>query len=198
MKLYVSPGACSMSCHIAFEEAGLPVEVTVAKDDSAWKSVGELNSQGAVPVLVMNDGTVLTQNIAILNFVAEKAPQAGLLPDLGSLDRAFAFQWLSWVASDLHPAFSPLFNPASTEEVRKAHVEKVQKLFAQVDRHMEGREFVAGNRFSIADAYLFTVYGWAAFLKIPTDSYSNMKAYCGRIAKRPGVYAAMKREGIVS
>jgi glutathione S-transferase len=186
-----------MSCHIAFEEAGLPVEVQVAKDEAAWKQIGELNPQGAVPILVMNDGKVVTQNIAILNFVAENAPQAGLLPAIGSLDRAHAFQWLSFVASDLHPAFSPFFNPALTEEARKAQMEKLDKLLTIVDKHMAGREFVAGNHFSVADAYLFTVFGWTSFLKISTDKYTNMTDYCSRIAKRPGVYAAMKREGIV-
>jgi glutathione S-transferase len=197
MKLYVSPGACSMSCHIAFEEAGIPVEVQVAKDEAAWKRIGELNPQGAVPILVMNDGKILTQNIAILNFVAENAPQAGLLPAVGSLDRAYAFQWLSFVASDLHPAFGPFFNPALPEEARKAQMEKLDKLLTLVDQHMAGREFVAGSQFSVADAYLFTVFGWTSFLKIPTEKYTNMTAYCGRIAKRPGVIAAMKREGII-
>lgn len=196
MKLFVSPGACSMSCHIAFEEAGLPVEVVVAKDEATWKKIGEMNPQGAVPILVMNDGKILTQNIAILNFVAESAAQANLLPKLGSMDRAYAFQWLSWVASDLHPAFGPLFNPQLGEDARKAQIEKVQKLLAQVDRHMEGRQFVVGDHFTIADAYLFTVYGWTGFQKIPTDQYRNMTDYCSRMAMRPGVQAAMKREGL--
>lgn len=197
MKLYVSPGACSMSCHIAFEESGLPVEVEVAKNDASWVKVNELNPQGAVPVLVMKDGQVLTQNIAILNFVAENAPQAGLLPEMGTLDRALAFQWLSWVASDLHPAFSPLFNPHLAAEARTMQVEKLQKLLAQADRHMSGRQFVAGDQFSVADAYLFTVYGWASYQKIPTEQYRNMTEYCGRIAKRPAVQAVMKREGLI-
>jgi glutathione S-transferase len=197
MKLFVSPGACSMSCHIAFQESGLPFEAYVAKDDSAWKKIGELNPQGAVPVLVLNDGKVLTQNIAILLFVTENAPQAKLLPNGSALERAYVYQWLSWVGSDLHPAFSPLFNPSITEEARKAQIEKVEKLLAQADRHLNGKEYVAGDQFSVADAYLFTVYGWTKFLKVPTDSYSNLNAYAARIAKRPAVVEVMKREGLL-
>jgi glutathione S-transferase len=186
-----------MSCHIAFEEAGIPVEVTVAKDDAAWKKIGEMNPQGAVPILVMNDGKILTQNIAILNFVAESKPEANLLPKMGTMDRAYAFQWLSWVASDLHPTFGPLFNPQIAPEARKAQIEKLEKLLIQADRHMEGRQFVAGDHFTIADAYLFTVFGWTSFLKVPTEQYRNMTDYCSRMAKRPGVQAAMKREGLI-
>jgi glutathione S-transferase len=186
-----------MSCHIAFEEAGLPVDVKIAKSDADWKEIGELNPQGAVPLVVLDDGKVLTQNIAILNYVSERAPQAGLLPKPGTLDRAYAFQWLSWVASDLHPAFGPLFNPSLSEDARKAAIAKVEALLSQVNRHMEGRTFVAGDQFSLADAYLFTVFGWTKFQKIPTDSYSNMNAYMARIAERPAVRNVMKREGLL-
>jgi glutathione S-transferase len=197
MKLYVSPGACSMSCHIAFEESGLAFEPQIATDDGVWQNIAQLNPQGAVPVLVMDDGKVLTQNIAILNFVAEKAPQAGLLPKAGTLERAQAFQWLSWVASDLHPAFGPLFNPSMTDEARQAQVSKVETLLSQAERHMEGRSYVAGDQFSVADAYLFTVYGWAGHLKISTSGYRNMNAFAARIAERPAVHAVMKREGLL-
>jgi glutathione S-transferase len=199
MKLYGAPGACSMSCHIALEESKIPFEASIAKfeERQGWQEIERLNPQGAVPVLVLDDGKVLTQNIAILTYVAERAPAAKLLPEPGTLERAQAYQWLSWVASDLHKAFGLLFNDATPEEAKKQGMASILDMLSQAERHLEGKEFLVGGRFGVADAYFFTVYGWSKWMDVPTDGYKNLNAYAGRILERPAVRAAMKREGLI-
>jgi glutathione S-transferase len=193
MKLYVSPGACSMSCHIAFEEAKLPFEAMISQTEEVQK----LNPMGAVPTLVMNDGKVLTQNIAILTYAANQPTGTHLLPKAGTFEYAKAYQWLSFVASDLHPSFSPLFNPATPEEQRKAAVERVIDLFNIADAALKDSKYIAGNEFTIADAYLFTVYGWSAHVKLDTSSFTHLNAFKARVFERPAVQAVMKREGLL-
>jgi glutathione S-transferase len=193
MKLYVSPGACSMSCHIAFEEAKLKFEPMISK----WDEVAQLNPQGAVPVLVMDDGQVLTQNVGILTYAADSAPNSGLLPKVGTFERAQAYKWLSWVASDLHPTFGPLFDDSLSEDSRKESVAEVQVLLEQADKHLAGKTYLVGDQFTAADAYLFVVYGWTKNLNVPTDKYRNLNSYASRIVERPAVQTVMKREGLI-
>lgn len=190
-KLYVSPGACSMSCHIAFEEAKLKFEPMIGK----WEDVAKLNPMGAVPVLVKEDGKVLTQNIAILSHAADQAP--ALMPKAGSFEHAQAMQWLSWVGTDLHPSCGPLFSDDLPEADRKESEEIVHKMYAIAEKHLEGKKFLVGDQFTIADAYLFTVYGWNKVLEIPVDKYRNLNAYASRIAERPAVHAVLTREGLI-
>lgn len=199
MKLYISPAACSLSCHIALEETGLPFETFLAKfgDRAQFAEIEKLNPQGAVPILVLNDGTVLTQNIGILTYIAEKAPQAKLLPPVGTLERAQTYQWASWVGADLHKAFGILFSDDITDQVRAEATARVKDLLIEADRHIQGKEFVAANQFTIADCYLFTIYGWCRWVELPTDPYKNLNAYAAKIAGRPAVQRAMKREGLV-
>lgn len=191
MQLFLSPGACAMSCHIAFEEARLKFEPMI----SQWDEVARLNPQGAVPVLVLDDREVLTQNVAILTYAAGLAPQ--LLPKHGTFEYVQAYQWLSWTASDLHPAFSPLFDDELPAADRAESEAEVHELLAQADKHLTGKTFLAGDQFTIADCYLFTVYGWARKLKLPTDAYAALNSYAGRIAERPAVQTVLKREGLI-
>lgn len=193
MKLYVSPGACSMSCHIAFEEAKLPFEAQISQADAVQK----LNPMGAVPVLVTDDGKTLTQNIAILTYAANQPSGAHLLPKAGTFAYFKAYQWLSFVASDLHPAFSPLFNPALDETQRKATTDRVLELLTIADAALKDSKFITGDEFTIADAYLFTVYGWANYHKIDTSGFANLNAFKGRVFERPAVQTVMKREGLL-
>jgi glutathione S-transferase len=192
-KLYVSPGACSMSCHIAFEEAQLKFEPLVSK----WDEIVKLNPMHAVPVLVLEDGKVLSQNIAILLHIANQAPQADLLPKAGTWEYDQCVQWLSWVASDLHPAFSPLFNDQLPEDQRKAGELKVQRLLAVAEEQLAGKNFLLGNRLSVADCYLFAVYGWCKVVELPNDPYRNLNAFAARMAERPAVQTVLKREGLI-
>jgi glutathione S-transferase len=200
MKLYLSPGACSLSCHIAFEEAKLPYEPVLAKGDqevAVWSEIGKLNPQKAVPILKFEDGTVLTQNIGILNYVAEKAPASGLLPVAGSIERAQVFRWLSWVGADLHKTIGGLFDPSITPAEREQVIGATDKLLTEADAYLEGKTFLVGEKFTVADCYLFTVYGWTKFLKVPNQKYSNLNAYSARVFERPAVQAAMLSEGLI-
>lgn len=192
MKLYVGPGACSMSCHIAFEEAHLKFEPMIGK----WEEVAQLNPMGAVPVLVMNDGKVVTQNVAILTYAATQAPQ--LLPKPGTFEHAEAYQWLAWTSSDLHPTFGPLFNDKLPETERKEGEAQIQTLLEIAEKHLTGKNFLAGNQFTIADALFFTVYSWTKALGIPNDKFRSLNAYAARIAERPAVHTVMKREGLLN
>lgn len=193
MKLFLSPGACAMSCHIAFEEAGLKFEPMISK----WEELAKLNPQGQVPVLQLDDGKVLTQNIAILTFVGDSAPSSGLLPKPGTIERAQVYQWLSFVASELHNAFGPLFSDDTPEAQRKEAEEEIHSLLKIANQHMAGRQYLVGDHFTVADSYFFVVYGWTRMMEIPTDSYPNLNSHAARVAERPAVQRAMKREGLV-
>jgi glutathione S-transferase len=193
MKLYVSPGACSMSCHIAFEEAALKFEAMISKTEE----VKNLNPMESVPVLAFEDGKVLTQNIAILTYAAQQPSGAHLLPKAGTFEYAKTYQWLSFVAADLHPAFSPLFNPATPADQRANQVTYVKELLSLADAELKKHKFISGDTFTIADAYLFVVYGWADHMKIDTSSYTNLNQFKARIFERPAVQAVMKREGLL-
>lgn len=190
-KLYVSPGACSMSCHIAFEEAKIPFEAKIKMYDE----VAKLNPMGAVPVLVLEDGKVLTQNMAILTFAASQAPS--LLPKPGSYEFMQAYQWLAWTSSDLHPTFGPLWDSELPEAQRKETMEEVKELLEIADAHLGKNKYLAGDQFTIADALFFTVSSWAGHHKISTGSFRNLASYQARIAERPAVQAVMKREGLI-
>lgn len=197
MKLYLSPGACSMSCHIAFEEAGIKFEPILTSDE-----IKKLNPMHAVPVLQFeaNDpfpGQVLTQNIAILSYAASTPGGAKLLAKPGTLEHARTYQWLSFVAADLHPSFSPLWREGLPEADRKNQVQIIGELLEIVEKQLGESKFIAGNDFSIADAYLFTVYGWCPYVKIDTSAYKNLNAYSARVFERPAVQAVMKREELI-
>ncbi len=194
MKLFVSPGACSMSCHIAFEEAGLKFDAVISNE----AEVNKLNPLHAVPVLQFNDGKVLTQNIAILTYAANTPEGSKLLPKPGTFEFAKAYQWLSFVASDLHPSFSPLWDDSITPEARTEAVTDVCEYLAYADKELANKSFIAGNEFTIADAYLFTVYSWTKFVKIDTAPFANLNAYSTRIYQRPAVQKVMAREGLLN
>jgi glutathione S-transferase len=194
-----------MSCEIALVEAKIPHDsVLIDFDDAAQAAeVGRLNPAGALPVLT-EGGKTLTQNIAILEYFADRHPQSKLLPAPGTWERAETMKWLSFVASDLHKAFSPLFglnamtNDANTRsEVRKWCVASVNEHLAIVDHQLSNNPFIAGQTFSAADAYLFVVAGWGQWVDIPIAPYKNLSAYMGRIAERPAVHQVLKDAGLL-
>lgn len=199
MRLHLAPGGSSFSCHVALEESGLPFEIAMVKyeEHSSWATVEKLNPQGAIPVLELDGQKVLTQSLAIMLYVAEKAPQAALLPPVASFERAQALQWLAWSATDLGKAISPLFYDSTPAEVREKASNEVKALLTLVDSHLGGRQYVAGDSFTLADAHLFAVYGWVKWVELPTDSYQNLNAYCARLFERPAFQRVMKREGLI-
>jgi glutathione S-transferase len=207
MKLYYSAGSCSMSCHIGLEESGLDyeaVKVDWGKADGHLQELESLNPLGVVPVLVTNDGKTLTQNAAILEVIADRKPESGLLPAVGTWERAETLAWLSFVASDLHKSYSPLFGLQSISsqettqgEVREWAMKNVHQHLAHVDARLAGREYLMGSTFTIADAYLFTVLGWSKWVGVKMDDYRNLAAYIDRVYQRPAVQSVLRAEGLL-
>jgi glutathione S-transferase len=200
MKLYFSPGACSLSPHIVLLEAGLAFTTERVdlreKRTAGGEDFRAINPKGYVPALALDDGTLLTEGPAIVQYLADLAPAAGLLPAVGDVERYKVVGWLNYISTELHKNFSPLFNPAASEDMR-AHARKMLSLrLDYVARQLQEREFL-GTRFSVADAYLFTVLGWAERVQVSLAEWPVLEAYRARIAQRPAVVQAMRAEGLV-
>jgi len=202
MKLYFSPGACSLSPHIALLEAGLAF--TTERVDLGKKLTAggadfrAINPNGYVPALELDNGVVLTEGPAIVQYVAELAPQAKLLPAVGQIERYQALSWLNYISTELHKNYNPLFKPDATDDMRAKARNMLALRFSHVARHLEGREFLAGGQFSIADAYLFTVLGWADVVKFSLADWPQLQAFRARIGARPAVQAALRAEGLLN
>ncbi|WP_114193824.1 glutathione transferase GstA [Edaphovirga cremea] len=200
MKLYYKPGACSLSPHIVLREAGL--DFTIEKVDLASKKTErgddylEVNPKGQVPTLQLNDGSILTEGVAIVQYIADQKPDRQLLPEVGTLARYHALEWLNYIATELHKGFTPLFNPRTPDEYKTIARETLDKKFAYVNDVLGKQQYLLGARFSVADAYLFTVLGWAKALKFDLGAWPNISAYLGRVAARPAVDAALTAEGL--
>lgn len=200
MKLYFSPGACSLSPHIVLLEAGLAFTTERVdlreKRTAGGEDFRAINPKGYVPALALDDGTLLTEGPAIVQYLADLAPAAGLLPAVGDVERYKVVGWLNYISTELHKNFSPLFNPAASEDMR-AHARKMLSLrLDYVARQLQGQEFL-GTRFSVADAYLFTVLGWADRVQVSLADWPVFEAYRARIAQRPAVVQAMREEGLI-
>lgn len=202
MKLYTKPGACSTADHIALQWTGQPFAVEILdKDTMKAPAYLAINPSGAVPAIVDGD-FVLTQNAAILGYIADTYPEAGLAGDGSARQRAEASRWLAFVNSDLHPAFKPLFGPgnfigdeAQFDAVKAAARKRVRALFEVADRQLAGRQWLAGFR-SFADPYLYITLRWADGVKIDLGGLENLAAFKARMAADPGVQTALKAEGL--
>ena len=201
MKLYFSPGACSLSPHIALREAGLAF--TLEKVDLRSKqtvSGGDLreeNPKGMVPVLVLDDGDVLTEGPAIVQWIADQNPASGLAPPWGTTARYHLAEWLNFVTSELHKTYTPLFNPAAPEDYKKIARETLAARYAFVNEKLARKSYLMGETFTVADGYLFTVTNWARIVKFDLASYPNVVAFQDRVRHRPHVVEAMKAEGMI-
>ena len=209
MKLYYSAGSCSTSCHVVLEESGLPYEALCVDWDhpteSHAKEALKLNPLGTLPVLVTDEGKVLSQNVAIQTYVADRAPDRRLLPSVGTVERAEAMNWLSFVAADLHKSFSPLFavdsmtkDKAAQSEVRKWAHHGVNEYLNYLNQNLEGKDYLMGKNFTVADAYCFVVVGWSKWLEVSLEPYQNVQAYLARVSQRPAVKKVLKDEGLDS
>lgn len=202
MKLYYAPGACSLSPHIVLREAGLNfelerVDLATHKTESG-ADFRAVNPKGYVPALRLQDGEVLTEGAAIVQYLADIAPQSSLAPKPGTLARARMQEHLNFVASELHKAFGPLFTPGTSEEGKKAAVVQVGRRFDLIEKVLaDGRPYLLGQQFSPADAYLFVVSGWAAPTGIGLAKWPKLAAFVERVAARPKVREAMKAEGLI-
>lgn len=201
MKLYFSPGACSMASHIALAEAGLPYRTERVDLGSKLTAGGAdftaINPKGYVPALELNDGAVLTEGPAILQYIADQVPEKHLVPPFGTLDRYHLMGWLNFISTELHKNFTPLFMRDSTDEMKAAARAGLAKRFTYLDAHLDGRDHLMGARFTVADAYLFTVANWAGFVKLDLSAYRSLRAFQERVAMRPAVQQAMGDEGLL-
>jgi glutathione S-transferase len=199
MKLYFSPGACSLAPHIVAHEVGIPLEL-VRVDAKTHKTAGgedfyAINPKGYVPALKLDDGSILTEGPVVAQFLADRKPEARIMPAPGSLERYRIQEMMGYINSEIHKTYSPLFGPIPPE-AREERVEYLKKRYTLIEKHLEGREWLAGDAFSPADAYLFTVTRWAGYLKIDLSEFPNLLAFQKRAAARPAVQAAMKAEGL--
>jgi glutathione S-transferase len=201
VKLYYSPGTCALSPHIVLLELGLPY--TLEKVDLATKKTSAgvdyftINSKGAVPALQLDDGRVLTEGPAIVQYLADQKPEAGLAPRAGTFERYRLMEILNYITSEVHKGFSPLFNPKISADWKASALANLEKKFDWLSGFLEKKEFLMGDAFTVADAYLFTVLSWTRHLKIDLGPWPVLTAYQSRIAPRPKVQQALKEEGLV-
>ncbi|GAC1599534.1 MAG: glutathione transferase GstA [Ramlibacter sp.] len=201
MKLYYSPGACSLSPHIALREAGLAFEPVLASMQSHKLQDGSdyygINPLGYVPMLELDDGTRLREGPAIVQYIADQVPTKNLAPANGTLPRYRLQEWLTFIGTEVHKQFSPLFNPAMPDDVKKMQKDKLASRFQWIDGELKSKDYLMGDSFSVADGYLFTVTNWAKPTNVDLSAYPNLIAYRKRIAERPAVQEAMKAEGLL-
>jgi glutathione S-transferase len=201
MKLYYSPGACSLSPHIVLRELGEPV--TLVKVDLKTKRTETgadylaINGKGYVPALELDDGQVLTEGPAIVQYLADRKPQAGLAPAGGTMERYRLQEWLNFISTELHKQFSPLFAPDTPDAVKQAQQQRLANRFDWLSKQLEGKDWLLGARFSVADAYLFTVLNWCRFLGIELAKWPVLAQYQARVAARPAVQEALRAEGLL-
>lgn len=201
MKLYYSPGACSLSPHIALREAGLAFEPVLVSTKSHQLADGTdyyaINPLGYVPVLELDDGARLREGPAIVQYIADQAPTKNLAPANGTLARYRLQEWLTFIGTEIHKGFSPLFNAAMPEEAKQIALTRLTSRLQWLDGQLAGKQFLTGDNFSVADGYLFAVTGWARPLKVDLTPYPNLLAVRERIAARPAVQEAMRAEGML-
>lgn len=202
MKLYFTPGACSLSPHIVLQELGSPHEIVKVdlrtKKTEAGDDYLAINPKGQVPALVLDDGVVLTEGPVIVQFLADAKPEAKLAAAGGSIERYQLQEWLNYLTAEVHKTFSPLYGADTPVEYKEIAKKKLDKQFAFLDRRLGESDYLASDSFSIADAYLFTLTNWAKMVQIDLAPYANLLAYRKRVAERPSVQAAMKREGLIN
>jgi glutathione S-transferase len=201
MKLYYSPGACSLAPHIVAREAGLSPDLEKVdlanRTTASGGSFLEVNPKGYVPALQVQDGTVMTEVSALIQYLADQAPQAGLIPAVGTPERYKVLEWIGFISTEIHKGFGPLWNPTTPDAVKQATKEKLFQRFAYLDQQLDGRTYLTGEQFTVADAYLFVVVNWTNFHGLSLGDYPNLAAFMGRVAARPKVQEALQAEGLL-
>ena len=201
MKLYYAPGACSLSPHIVTRELGIPVELKkVNNKDKTVEGGGdyrEVNPRGYVPALVLDNGQTLTEGPAIVQYLADQKPEAGLAPKNGTLERYRLQEWLNFLTSEIHKQFSPLFKPNTPEEYKKIVKEALAARFDWLDKQLVGKDYLMGSQFTVADAYAFVLLGWTKPMQIDLARWPNLAAFHQRVGARPKVQEAMQAEGLL-
>jgi len=201
MKLYYAPGACSLSPHIVARELGIDIDLEKIDNKTKRTASGAdyltINPKGYVPAIELDDGQVLTEGPAIVQYLADQKPGAGLVPPAGTMERYRMQEMLGYINSELHKTYSPLFNDATPQETRNERLAHLKKRYALLDQRLANQPYLFGDRLTVADAYLFVVTTWANFVKLDLSGFPNVLAFQKRVAARPAVKAAMKAEGLV-
>jgi len=201
MKLYFAPGACSLSPHIVAREAGIDLQLEKVDTKShTFGSGGDfysVNPKGYVPALEIKPGEVLTEGPAIVQYLGDQKPGSGIVPAAGTIERYRLQEMLGYINSEIHKSYSPLFNPNTKPEAAEERKQYLTKRYKYLDEKLAGKEYLVGNKFSAADAYLFTVTNWAQHVKLDLSQFANIQAFQKRVAARPAVQQAMKEEGLI-
>ena len=202
MKLYYAPGACSLSPHIVAREAGIPVDLK--KVDLKAKTLADggasylaINGKGYVPALGLDDGALLTEGPVIVQYMADQKPESGLAPKTGTTDRLRLQEWLNFISTELHKAMGTFFNPKATPEWKAAVTERLGVRFDYLAKELAGKPYLMSDKFTVADAYLFTILNWAPMVKFDMSRWPAITDYYKRVGARPKVQEAMKAEGLV-
>jgi glutathione S-transferase len=200
MKLYYAPGACSLAPHIALREAGIPFDLVkvdlIAKRIESGEDYKAINPKGAVPALGLDDGSVLTENAAILQYVADQGG-GDLMPPMMSMKRYRVLEWLNYIATELHKGFGPLWNPATPADYKEATRQALAQKFDYLQAQVGDGPYLSGADFTIADAYAFVILNWTRVHDIDLSSWPGLAAFSGRVAQRPAVQDALRAEGLV-
>jgi len=201
MKLYYSPGACSLSPHIVASEAGIPLELEKV-DLASHKTEGgqdflSINPKGYVPALRLDDGSVLTDGPAIVQYLADQKPATGLAPSAGTIERYRLQEWLTFIGTEVHKNFGTLFNKASSDDAKQTAKANIAKRLGYLNEQLAERQFLLGSTFTVADAYAFTIVNWTNFVGIDLKPYPNVGAYMARIGSRPKVQETLRAEGLL-
>ena len=198
MKLYYSPGACSLSPHITLRESGLPFELALVSLKTHQLADGTdfyaINPKGYVPLLELDDGQRLTEGPAIVQYIADQARGAGLAPPADSFERYRLQEWLNFIATELHKGFGPLFNPATPEEYKAVVKKKLGERLAWVDGQFAGRDYLMGDRYTVPDGYLYVITRWTGRVGIDLAPLTHLSAFVERMEARPSVQAALQAE----
>jgi glutathione S-transferase len=201
MKLYYSPGACSLSPHIAFREAGLPVTLVKVNTKTHQLDDGTdyyaINAKGYVPLLELDNGERLSEGPAIVQYLADRNPASGLAPAAGTMERYRLQEWLNFITSELHKQFGPMFAANTAAEYKEILKEKIAKRLDWLAGELKGKDYLLGKQFTVADGYLYTILRWTAFVGIDLGKWPVLAAYDARVAARPKVQEALVAEGLV-
>lgn len=201
MKLFLTPGACSLSPHIALREAGLQFDFEQVdlktKQTKSGADYRKVNPKGAVPALQLDNGQVLTEGPAIVQYVADQKPASKLAPACGTFERSRLQEWLNYIASELHKLFGPLFNPATPEDQKQSTKTAIGTKLDFVNHSLEGKQFLMGDTFTVSDGYLFTILTWTKHVGMDLNRWPALNSYFDRVVGRPAVQAAMKAEGLI-
>ena len=201
MKLYYFPGACSLASHIALQESGLSFETDKLDIPTKTTASGEdflqINPKGYVPAVKLDDGSILTEGAAILQYVADQNPASGLAPKAGTMERYRLQEWLNFIGTEIHKSYSPMFNKTAPDEAKNLARKLLAKRLGYVEARLADKPYLMGDSFTVADAYLFVVLNWSGHVGFDLDPFPKIKEYVARIAVRPAVLAAMKAEGLI-